>query len=184
MTDLTPICALGQPQPQSRRIGALTLTENAGLGLASLALRRGAAPPSLGLALPGPGGWTETGGLAAFWTGPDQWMVEFSGRATDDVAAELAGLAPGCSITEQTDGFAAFEIEGPAPDLTRLMQKLVNIDTNRFGPGSATRSGFHHMSIFIIRRSETRLAIMGMRSAAGTVWHGLVEAAERLEIMA
>lgn len=184
MTDLTPICALGQVAPHSRRIGTLTLTENAGLGLASLALRRDAAAPELGFALPGPGGYSEGAGIAAFWTGPDQWMVEFPDRAADDVAADLATRAPGCSITEQTDGFTAFEIEGPAPDLIRLVQKLVNIDTHRFGPGSATRTGFHHMSVFVIRRAENRLAIMGMRSAAGTVWHALVEAAERLEVMA
>lgn len=184
MTDLTPICALGHGAPQSRRIGALVLTENTGLGLASLAVRRGAAPPDLGLALPGPGGWATGSGIAAFWTGPDQWLVEYPDRAADDVAAELAARAPGCSVTEQTDGFAAFEIEGPGPDLVRLMQKLVNVDSQAFGPGSATRTGFHHMSVFVIRRTETRLAIMGMRSAAGTVWHALVEAAERLEVMA
>lgn len=101
MTDLTPICALGAAVPQSRTIGAVTLTENAELGLASLALRRGGAAPDLGLTLPGPGGWAEGQGIAAFWTGPDQWMVEFPGQASQDVAARLAG--PGVSVTEQTE---------------------------------------------------------------------------------
>ncbi|CAM3056803.1 sarcosine oxidase subunit gamma [Paracoccus aminovorans] len=182
MTDLTPICALGAAVPQSRRIGAVTLTENAELGLASLALRRGGTAPDLGLALPGPGGWAEGGGIAAFWTGPDQWMVEFPGRAAEDVAALLA--APGCSVTEQTDGFVAFEIQAPEPALLALLSKLVNVDPARFGPGAATRTGFHHMSVFVIRRAADRLALLGMRSAAGTIWHALVEAAERQEEMA
>ena len=69
-TDLAPICALGAAVPQSRTIGAVTLTENAELGLASLALRRGGAAPGLGFTLPGPGGWAEGEGIAAFWTGP------------------------------------------------------------------------------------------------------------------
>lgn len=182
MTDLVPICALGGAEPARRRIGTLTLAENAGLGLASLALRQGAAAPDLGLTLPGPGGWTEAAGIAAFWTGPDQWMVEFPGGAGRDVAADLAG--PGVSVTEQTDGFVAFEIEGPAAKLTALLERLVNLDAGRFGPGSATRTGFHHMSVFVIRRAEDRLAVLGMRSAAGTIWHALLEAAERLENMA
>lgn len=182
MTDLVPICALGGATPASRRIGALVLTENAGLGLAALALRAGGILPDLGLPLPGPGGWAEGAGIAAFWTGPDQWMIEFPDGADRDVAAALAG--PGLSVTEQTDGFTAFEIEGPEPVLIALLEKLVNVDARRFGPGSATRTGFHHMSVFVIRRASDRLAVLGMRSAAGTIWHALTEAAERQEAMA
>ena len=181
-TDLAPICALGAAVPQSRTIGAVTLTENAELGLASLALRRGGAAPGLGFTLPGPGGWAEGEGIAAFWTGPDQWMVEFPDRAASDVAAGLAG--PGVSVTEQTDGFAAFEIAAPEPVLVALMEKLVNVDPARFGPGSATRCGFHHMSVFVIRRAADRLAVLGMRSAAGTIWHALANAAEQQETRA
>ena len=184
MTDLTPICALGAPRPQSRRFGALSLTEETDLGLASLALRRDAVAPDLGLDLPGPGCRVQGPDLAAFWTGPDQWMVEFPGGAARDVAAELAVRAPGCSVTEQTDGFVAFDIQGPALALVALLEKLVNVDPARFGPGSATRTGFHHMSIFVLRRAADRLAILGMRSAAGTIWHGLAEAVERQEAMA
>lgn len=182
MTELTPICALGAAVPQSRTIGAVTLTENAGLGLASLALRRDGKAPALGLTLPGHGGWVQGDGIAAFWTGPDQWMVEFPGQAEQDVAARLAGS--GLSVTEQTDGFAAFEITAPELVLVALMEKLVNVDPARFGPGSATRCGFHHMSVFVIRRAADRLAVLGMRSAAGTIWHALLDAAEQQETRA
>lgn len=183
MTDLQPICALGQSAPQARRIGALLLSENTDLGLASLAMRRGAEPPQIGLPLPGPGGWVDGADCAAFWTGPDQWMVEFPGRAAEDVASALTARAPGCSVSEQTDGFVAFEIEGDTPPLLALISRLVNIDLGRFPPGSATRTGFHHMSVFVIRRAEDRMAILGMRSAAASIWHGLTEAAERLEAL-
>lgn len=182
MTDLSPLCALGQPAPQSRRIGALTLSEDPGLALASLALRRGAGAPDLGFPLPDPGGWAAGDGIAAFWTGPEQWMIEGPGQADGDFAARMA--RPGCSVTEQTDGFAAFDIHGPADRLVRLLEKLVNVDAARFGPGSATRTGFHHLSVFVIRRADDRLAILGPRSAAGTIWHALTEAAERQEVAA
>ncbi|MFH5774795.1 sarcosine oxidase subunit gamma [Paracoccus sp. NGMCC 1.201697] len=182
MTDLQPICALGAPTPRTARFGGLSLAENSDLALASVALRRGGSAPAL--PQPGPGEWVEADGIAAFWTGPEQWMVEGPGRAETDFAAEIATRAPGASVTEQTDGFVAFEAEGPAPAIVQLLERLVNVDAGRFGPGSATRTGFHHMSIFVIRRAENRLAILGMRSAAGTIWHGLAEAAERLEVAA
>lgn len=199
MTDLTPLTALGAAAPQSARFGALTLAENPGLALASLALRAGQVPPApMGLALPGPGGWTEAGGIAAFWTGPGQWMIEGPGAAAqnlappdltspdfanDDFAARVAAAAPGCYVTEQTDGFAGFEVvsdAGPAP-VEAWLSRLVNIDLGTFGPGRATRTGFDHMSVFVIRRTAGRVAVLGMRSAAGSLWHALTVAAARLE---
>jgi len=183
VTDLSPITALGAAAPVGRSFGALTLSENSGLALASLALRRGAAQPvPMGLPLPGPGGYVAGNGAGAFWTGPGQWMIEAEGRAEEDFAAALKAVVPGCSVTEQTDGFVAFEIASStgAAAIERLMAKLFNIDTAGFGPGSATRTGFEHMSVFVIRRAADRLAVMAMRSAAGSVWHGLTTAAARL----
>lgn len=183
MPDLKPITALGGATARIVTHGALTLEENAGLALASLALRRGGAEPDpFGLALPGPGLWTENDVAAALWTGPGQWLVEGPGRAESDFAAEVASACPGCSVTEQTDGFAAFEVRsaaGEAPILA-LMAKLVNLDPARFGPGTATRTGLDHMSVFVIRRAADRLVVIGMRSAAGTLWHALETAAARL----
>lgn len=183
MTDLTAITALGGTAPQSLRFGALTLTENTGLALASVALRAGAAVPSpMGLALPGPGGWTPGSEINAFWTGPSQWMVEGPGRADRDFAALVASACPGCSVTEQTDGFVAFEItsDGGAGPVEALLSRLVNVDLAGFGPGRATRTGLEHMTVFVIRRVGDHAAVLGLRSSAGSLWHALTLAAERL----
>lgn len=183
MTDLTPITALGGTAPAEKRFGPLRLTENADLALASLAMRRGAeCPAPMGLELPGPGKWVAGDGVAAFWTGPEQWMIEADGRATEDFAADLAEHAAGCSITEQTDGWTVFEVvseDGSAP-IRAMMEKLVNLDAVAFGPGSATRTGLHHMSVFVIRRAADKLAIITMRSTADDLWHVLEETAKGL----
>lgn len=183
MPDLIPTTALGGETARSVRHGALSLEENDSLALASVALRRGASCPApFGLVLPGPGGWTAQGAVCAFWIGPDQWIVEGHGRAEGDFAAEVAALCPGCSVTEQTDGFVAFEIRSAAgePAILALMAKLVNLDPARFPPESAARTGLDHMSVFVIRRAPDHLAILGMRSAAGTLWHALESAISRL----
>jgi len=183
--DLSPITALGGTTARTVEHGALTLEENTGLALASLALRRGTTEPApFGLGLPGPGRWTGNDTAAALWTGPGQWLFEGPGRAGSDFAATVAAACPGCSVTEQTDGFAAFEVRsaaGEAPILA-LMAKLVNLDTAHFGPGAATRIGLGHMSVFVIRRATDRLAVIGMRSAAATLWHALETAAARRAI--
>lgn len=182
MPDLTPTTPLGSTEVRSVRHGVLSLEENSGLALASLALRRGVDKPApFGLFLPGPGGWVENTEVAAFWTGPDQWMFEAPGRAESDFAADLSQRCPHNSVTDQTDGFVAFEIRSSngEPAILSLMAKLVNLDPARITPGSASRTGFKHMSVFVIRRAPDHLAVLGMRSAATTLWHELETAIAR-----
>lgn len=184
MTDMTPITALGGTLPRVATYGALTLTEHSALGLASLALRKGQeAPTPFGLVLPEVSGALQQGGYGAFWTGRDQWMIELPGMAEADVAAMVLKEAPGCSVSEQTDGFVAFEIVsvGGAQPLTALLTKLVNIDPGTLGPGRVVRTVLEHMTVFVIRRADDRLAVLGMRSFAAALWHALEAAARRLE---
>ncbi|MDX8480121.1 sarcosine oxidase subunit gamma [Mesorhizobium sp. VK24D] len=184
MSELRPITALGAAPPRLASFGALEIRENAGLALASLALRRGTVEATpFGLTLPGPGRWVAGQGVAALWAGLDQWMIEAEGRAEEDFAAELKQVAPSCSVTEQTDGWVDFEIASSAGSrpVEALLSKLVNVDLADFGPGRATRTGLEHMSCFVIRRSDAHIAVLGARSSAGSLWHALETAAKRLE---
>ena len=188
MTDLTKLpliatTALGGTKPLEVQHGALRIAENSALALASLSLRRGSVQPApFGLALPEPGGWASMGSHAALWMGPGQWLIEGEGLAETDFAAALQTQCLGCSVTEQTDGFVAFEITSEAGDapILALLAKLVNIAPARLKPGMGTRTGLEHMSVFVIRRAPDRLAFLGMRSAAATLWHALTTAAARL----
>lgn len=153
MTDLTPICALGGTTPRVATFGAVRMAENPDLVLTSVA--------GSGLDLPGPGQFAN----GAFWTGPDQWMLE---RPAPE----------GALTTDQTDAWVVLEIEG---NIEPLLEKLVNIDPARIAPGHATRTALEHMGVFVIRRSATQVAVLGMRSAAGSLWQALEIAAKRLE---
>lgn len=180
LTDLTPLTALGADAPRTLVAGGLTLREDDGLGLASLAMT-GDAPGPFGLVLPDPGGWSAgADGLGAFWMAPGQWMITGKGRAAGDFAADVLGAAPGARVTEQTDGWAAVEVTGDAAALGSLLERLVNLRPTATAPGCATRTGLHHMGVFVIRPDAERLVVMGMRSAAGSLWHVLSIAAERL----
>lgn len=180
MTDLIPHTALGGTTPRQLRLRDLTMTERPDLALAWLARRQGAPLPApFGLELPGPGGWHQGGDHAAFWTGPDQWMIEGPGRALEDFALAVAKAAPGASVSDQTDAWVAVDITATsgAAGIEALLPRLVNLDPRRLAPGSATRTGFEHLSVFIIRRAADHLTVLGMRSAAGSLWHGLERAA-------
>ena len=64
--------------------------------------------------------------------------------------------------------------------LERLRERLVNLPPATLAPGCATRTLMHHMSVFVIRRSDDCLTVMAMRSMAGSLWHALAQAAGRL----
>jgi heterotetrameric sarcosine oxidase gamma subunit len=180
--ELAPLTALGEAEPRRRQFGALALTEIVSLGLASLAVHRdGPAPAIRGLLLPGPGAWAEHAELAAFWTGPGQWMLEIRDGADADLERDLKAADTEAAITTQTDGWLVVEIASAAGPgaLERVLEKLVNLDLNRFGPGSATRTHLHHMSVFVVRRSPAIVAVFGMRSMADSLWHALETAVSR-----
>ncbi|MDX2483954.1 MAG: hypothetical protein QNK42_09905 [Pseudodonghicola sp.] len=110
-------------------------------------------------------------------------MIEVVGKAEEDFAATTTAQGPGGFVTEQTDGWVAFEISSAAGEgpIRRLMEKVVNVDVAGFAAGCATRTGLEHMSVFRIRRAENRLAVLGMRTLAGSLWHALETAATRLQ---
>lgn len=180
MSDLIPTTALGETKPRVETHGNLTLSENSGLALASLALRRdGPVPTPFGMMLPDAGRCFETDGLFAFWTGPGQWMIAAVGRADQDFAADLTQETPGCSITEQTDAWVAFDISVNNGTLSPLLEKLVNVDLALLAPGGVTRTGVEHFNVFVIRRADASVTVLGMRSAARSLWHTLETAAIR-----
>jgi len=183
VSDLIALTALGAQTPAQDSFGGITLRENPGLALASLAVRRGGQVPApFGVVLPGPGGWNAGQGVSAFWIGPDQWMVEAEARAEEDFAAELKTLCPACSVTEQTDGWAAIEITADsAATIQSLLERLVNVNAADFGAGSATRTTLEHMGVYVIRRAPDHLAILGMRSLTGSLWHALATVAKRIK---
>lgn len=181
MTDLISTSAFGDTAARTAQFGMLRLCEDTGLGLASLAVPQGqAAPAPFGLTLPGPGGWTSGDRIAAFWTGPDQWMIEGTGQGHDDFAALIGAEVSAAAVTEQTDGWVAINITGPAGQIVALLERLVNLAPEATAPGRATRTGLHHMNVFLIRRAPDQLTILGMRSAAGSLWHAVAETAKRL----
>lgn len=185
MPDLTASTALGDHAPRTVTHGGLVIEENTSLALASLALQgESVLPVPFGLHLPAPGGWTSSECIAALWTGPGQWMIEGQGQAETDFAGEIAAQCPGCAVTEQTDGFVSFEVRSKAGTslIQALSEKLLNLNPAHLKPGMGCRTGFHHMSVFAIRRAECQIAIMSIRSAAASIWHELETAAARLAV--
>lgn len=179
---LTP---LAQARPVVRTVGRITISENPDVALASLAVRRGReaeftprAEALLGMALPGPGRAAAAGDWGAFWTGPGQWFVEAPFASHEDISRRLkAAVGDAGSVTEQTDGWVRFDIEGSTTPA--LFERLSAIDIHAMPAGAATRSLIEHLGCLVIcREAGRRYSVLGMRSAAASLHHALVQAAE------
>ncbi|TNC72156.1 sarcosine oxidase subunit gamma [Rubellimicrobium roseum] len=178
---LTPLAPLGHAEPIEERIGPVLIAERTDVAMASVATRRGwetelaARAAQAGLPLPPPGQAAENAPWGSFWLGPEMWMVEAPYATHEDVAAQVKpALGEAASVTEQTDAWVRFEVAGP---LKPLFERLCNIDLDRFAPGSATRTLMEHLGVYVIRRAEDRMTVLGPRSSAGSLHHAITVAA-------
>ncbi|WP_095588951.1 sarcosine oxidase subunit gamma [Actibacterium ureilyticum] len=187
MTDLIPTTAFGTTTARTATHGALSMAEDVTTALASVALRRGAdVPVPLGLPLPGPGGWAGADGAMAVCMGPDQWLILGADGAGGDFAADIAAAAPDCSVTEQTDGWVILDIrskdDADGAPMAELLTRLVNLDPATLAPGRATRSQTGHLGIIALRLAPDRLLLLGLRSAAESLWQHLDGTLRRLAV--
>lgn len=184
MHDLQPVTALGGTSPQVDTFDHITISENDGLALASVAARRGhekachAGLKKLLGALPGPGRCQLHDPEAGFWIGPDQWIIGAPRQTHELLADHLKDLlGDSASVTEQTGAWVTFDVIGPAmPD---LCERLCAVPIRQMVAGDAQRTVIHQLGCFVIRRqADDHIRILGPRASAGTLHHALILAAK------
>lgn len=184
---LATLCALGAAEPGHQTVNGLVITENPGLAMASLAARSGrtdavrtAFRALAGIDLPDAGGLRAAGDWAAFWTSPDQWMVTAPFATHEDIAAIVkASAGDAASVTEQTDGWVRFEIEGARA--CDMFERLCNVDVRRMAAGQATRCQVEHLGCFLLCQAPgAAFSLLTLRSAAASMLHALKAAAASL----
>jgi sarcosine oxidase subunit gamma len=182
--DLQAITPLGGTEVRVDRFDGLTIAENVAWVLASVSARlgqgkplRAAARKALGFALPEVSRVAGKGSLAAFWTGPDQWFVEEETTGDEDIAGRLrAALGPAASVTEQTGGWARFDVEGPRA--CDVFERLAALDIRAMAPGMVSRTAIEHLGCFVLARAAPdSFSVFAPRSAAASLHHALLAAA-------
>ena len=184
MHDLKPTTALGGAAPQVDTIGALTITENAGVSLASVAARLGGEAKTAQVLkkllgdVPGPGRAQLHDPEAGFWMGPNQWMIGAPMDTHELLADQLKSkLGDAASVTEQSGAWVVFDLVGA--NMVDALERLCSAPVRRMVAGDAQRTTIHHLSCFVIRRdAEDHMRIIGPRASAGSLHHALVGAAK------
>lgn len=178
---LKPLTALGAEMPLRKALGPWELVERVDVALASVAPRRCREAEVAKAAVPVPAVASSVQGdpWSSFWLTPDMFMVEAPFAAHEDIRAHLLGLyGDAASVTEQTDAWVRFDLQGTG--LERLFAKLCNVDLGAAPEGHATRTVIEHMGCYLIKRAPSAqgaVTIYGARSMAGSLLHALELAA-------
>ncbi len=184
MHELKPLTPLGGETPKIDSFDGLRISECPEWALASVTARRGCAIDAaaaveklIGTALPDIAMSATAGPFTAFWSGPQQWMIEAPHDSHEDLAAQLkAAVGETASITEQTDGWCRFDLEGAR--CHDVLERLCNANTRAMERGHATRTRLEHLGCFLIcRTKDIHFSVMGPRSSAGSIHHALTVAA-------
>lgn len=164
-------------------IGSVSISENPGIALASMACRlgceaklRAACKSSLGLDLPGPARMVPGAVWSAFWAGPDQWIVMAPFESHEDIAAELKSRVGGsASVTEQTDAWVRFDVAGEG--LMDVFERLCPVNVRRMQPGDTVRTMIEHLGVFLLCHALNTFSVLGARSSARSLHNALRTAA-------
>lgn len=180
MHDLTPTPALGVTP---HTIGTVTIAENTGVALASVAARNGGKDTCAKVLkavlgeVPDVGRTVLHAPEAGFWMGLDQWMIGAPMDTHENIADQLkAKLGDAASVTEQSGAWVVFDVTGAKmPDMCEI---LCNIPIRKMVPGDVRRTMIHQLGCFIIRRAdEDHIRILGPRASAQSLHHALMTAA-------
>lgn len=178
---LPPITALGGSEPRIETVASVTCREVPEVALASVTARLGhesqtktALEKAVGMAAPDVG-HVATKTLTAFWTGPDQWMVEGPFDSHEDLAAQLkTRVKDHASVAEQTDAWTRFDVSGE--NVLGVMELLCNLNTRQMAVDTVNRSSIHHLGCFIRRITNDHFGIYGPRASAGSLHHAIITA--------
>ena len=94
-------------------------------------------------------------------------------KDTKNILNKFEGRA---SLTEQTDGWCRFSVEGPGLD--QLCSLICNINTRDFLPDVAVRTSIEHIGCFLLRFDANAMHVIGPRSYAESLHHALETAAK------
>lgn len=187
MHDLAAITPLGGILPKVDTIGAIRIAEVTDTAIASVTTRLGKEKPFLaaakkffGVALPSPGTWAAGKDYVLIWTGPNQWFAEAPFATHEDIAHIVKiGLGDSASVTEQTDGWARFDVEGAT--VVDMLERLCPAPIRRMTTAEATRTIMEHIGCFMVcRAAGARFSVICPRSFAGSLHHALHVAARSI----
>jgi sarcosine oxidase subunit gamma len=164
----------------------VTIAERTGLGLATVAARKGqddglkaSVRETYGVALPLTATVANGNDMSFIGTGPGQWLAVSGSLGHETLAEELASTLQGlASISDQSSGRAVVRISGPRARDVLAKGLAIDLDPRVFGAGSAATSTISHMGVLVWREGEAETYDVALfRSVTESFWRWLTASA-------
>lgn len=187
MYKITAITPLGDISPRIDKFDGLQISECPNWAFASLSAYLGQekkmktqARKTLGFTLPDTGDCAGKHPFTAFWIGQNQWMIEAPHDTHESLASILkTSIGNTAAITEQTDGWARFDLEGKL--CHDILERLCNVNTRKMTTNSVTRTTIEHLGCFLLCRSANiHFSVICPRSSANSLHHALIIAVKSI----
>lgn len=123
------------------------------------------AQSAFGLALADAPRRAVAGALSALGVGPGRWL--FLGVAAKDLETDLGGLA---SLSDHSDGYALFQLSGPAVRDALAKGVALDLHPDVFTPGTVAVTVIGHIGAIVWRDGDS-FVIAVFRSYAASFWH-------------
>lgn len=117
-----------------------------------------------GLEWPAPLGSTQAGDAKALWFGAH--IVVMNGGALNDLASDAA-------VTDQSDAWSVVMVSGEEAEAVLSRVCPIDVRVSAMPVGAAVRTQLMHMTVSLLRLSETEFQVMAFRSMAKTLIHDL-----------
>lgn len=178
---LTATSALDEGSGGPAEIGGFRIEENRNVAIASVAARSGKGAEVRAIlaqilkgSVPEAGALVDSEGYdAAFWTGPDQWMLLADHETHELLASELKEkLGETASVTEQNDGWVCLDVTGD--NLPTVFERLTMADVWSLEKSSAVRTVIEHIGCYLICVERDRhYRLLAGRSFAKSFHHAI-----------
>ena len=165
---------------------SLVITELTGLGLATVACRKGQASAlsaavrkAYGVDLPASSRVAPGAAVSFIGYGPEQWLAVSEALAKEALAGELAAKLQGlASVSDQSGGRTVLRVSGNRARDVLAKGLPLDLDPRAFPLGSAATSAISHIGVQLWQADDTRsydLAIF--RSLSESFWRWLTASA-------
>jgi sarcosine oxidase subunit gamma len=165
---------------------SLVITELTGLGLATVACRKGQAAAlsaavrkAYGLDLPASSRVAQGAAVRFIGYGPGQWLAVSEALANEALASELAAKLQGlASVSDQSGGRTVLRVSGNRARDVLAKGLPLDLDPRAFPLGSAATSAISHIGVQLWQADDMRsydLAVF--RSLSESFWRWLTASA-------
>ena len=165
---------------------SIVITELTGLGLATVACRKGQASglsaavrKAYDVDLPASSRVAQGAAVSFIGYGPEQWLAVSEALAKEALAGELAAKLQGlASVSDQSGGRTVLRIGGSRARDVLAKGLPIDLDPRAFPLGSAATSAISHIGVQLWQADDTRsYDIAIFRSLSESFWRWLTASA-------